>query len=113
MHFFVLYATERNHYKAGFLLCWTLFAATNRRILWWLEGRLEGKSLSYLPPYKSSSDVKTKATYDALREGLYIEKLNIKCFHKYVKGLHMGLRMFGYPFSYLMTENSFIIYLLV
>ena len=60
--------------KAGFLLCWTLFATTNRRILWRLVFRLEGKRLSYLPLYKSSSDVKTKATYDALREGLDREK---------------------------------------
>ena len=74
---FFMPGREKNHYKAGFLLCWTLFAATNRRKLWWLVGRLEGKSLSYLPPYKSSSDVKTKATYDALREGLDNEKYDI------------------------------------
>ena len=76
-------AGNRNDYQAGFLLCWTLFAVTNRRILWWLDARLEGKSLSYLPPYKSSSDVKTKATYDALREGLDREKWDIACYKKY------------------------------
>ena len=46
----------------------------------WLAGRQtggEGKRLSYLAPYKSSSDVKTKATYDALREGLEREKYQI------------------------------------